>query len=152
MIRSSLAAVLALTLPAMAMAQETAPDAEVETPAAEETFLLELNNAATLEGNVCQLTYVATNGSAEDLSQASYQVGFFDAEGIVRRILVLDFGALPPGKTRIVPFNLPDQACEDISRIVVNDVAECTLADGGGSDVCGRILVASSRTVIQFGL
>ncbi|MEL6587015.1 MAG: hypothetical protein AAFQ50_10185, partial [Pseudomonadota bacterium] len=72
--------------------------------------------------------------------------------GIVRRILVLDFGALTPGKTRIVLFNLPDQPCEDLSRIVVNDVAQCALADGEVSDLCSVGLETTSRTDIAFGL
>ncbi len=151
-ISAVLAAMILSVLPVALAAQdqdETAPDADISEPA---PFRLELNNAATLEGPACQLTYVATNGTDADLSQAAYQVGFFDAEGIVRSILVLEFGALPPGRTRIVLFNLPNQTCENLSRIVVNDVAQCTLADGGNSDVCLSALETASRTDIQFGL
>ncbi|WP_179381046.1 hypothetical protein [Jannaschia marina] len=157
MTRLALLAALLVLAPGLAPAQEAAdadaPDTASVSPALPDgTFTLELNNAASLDGEVCQLTYVATNDSAEDLAQASFQVGFFDAEGIVRRILVLDFGALPPGKTRIVPFNLPEQSCEDLSRIVVNDVAECAVAGGGTSAICGAGLNTASRTDIQFGL
>ncbi|MEO0862484.1 MAG: hypothetical protein AAFY65_17910 [Pseudomonadota bacterium] len=150
MIRCLVFAALTATLPTSLLAQDgTAAAPETE---ATRTFSLELNNAATVEGGICQLTYVATNNSGEDLSQAAYQVGFFDSAGIVRRILVLDFGALTPGKTRIVLFNLPDQPCEDLSRIVVNDVAQCALADGEVSDLCSVGLETTSRTDIAFGL
>lgn len=115
-------------------------------------FQLELNNASNTEAGGCQLTYVATNGSDKDLSQTAWQVGVFDSGGVVRRILVMEFGALPPGKTRIVLFNLTDQSCTDISRIIVNEVAQCTLASGEASDVCMTGLATSSRTDIQFGM
>lgn len=115
-------------------------------------FSLELNNAAQTEAGGCRLTYVAANQSELGLTQTAYQVGVFDAAGVVRRILVLEFGALTAGKTRIVLFDLADQACTDISRIIVNTVAECTLDDGQASDFCLSGLVTSSRTDIQFGL
>lgn len=113
---------------------------------------LELNNAAGTEGGGCRLTYVATNRSGQALSQIAYQVGIFDAEGIVRRILVLEFGALTDGKTKIVLFDLAEQTCPDISRIIVNDVAQCTLAsDEKAADFCLNGLATNSRTDIQFG-
>jgi hypothetical protein len=115
-------------------------------------FSLELNNAAQTDAGGCRLTYVATNQSDLGLNQTAYQVGVFDAGGVVRRILVLEFGALTAGKTRIVLFDLADQPCTDISRIIVNTVAECTLADGQASDFCLTGLATSSRTDIQFGL
>ncbi len=115
-------------------------------------FTLELNNATDTGQGGCRLTYVAINQSGEALAQTAYQVGVFDAQGIVRRILVLEFGALLEGKTKIVLFDLADQACADISRIIVNDVAECTLAaDGSPADFCLTGLATTSRTAIQFG-
>lgn len=115
-------------------------------------FTLELNNAADTDQGGCRLTYVAVNQSGQALAQTAYQVGVFDSEGIVRRILVLEFGALLDGKTKIVLFDLADQSCSEISRIIVNDVAECTLAaDGSPADFCLTGLATNSRTVIQFG-
>ncbi|MDE0849837.1 hypothetical protein [Yoonia sp.] len=116
-------------------------------------FVLELNNAAETDAGGCRLTYVATNRTGVDLSQAAYEVAVFNGNGIVSRILVLAFGALPEGKTRIVQFDISDQQCSDTSRIVVNDVAECTLAeDGATGNFCLSTLATASRASIQFGL
>ena len=116
-------------------------------------FVLELNNAAETDAGGCRLTYVATNRTGVDLSQAAYEVAVFNGSGIVSRILVLAFGALAEGKTRIVQFDISDQQCADTSRIVVNDVAECTLAeDGATGDFCLSTLATASRASIQFGL
>ncbi|MEP4196425.1 MAG: hypothetical protein ABJL99_12405 [Aliishimia sp.] len=113
---------------------------------------LELNSAAVIEGGGCRLTYVATNQSDIPLSDTAYRVGVFDAGGVVSAILVLPFGALPSGKTRLVLFDLAGQACTDISRIVVDSSDACLLEDGSASDFCMTGLATASRTDIQFGL
>lgn len=113
---------------------------------------LELNNAAPIDGGGCRLTYVATNQSETALSDTAYRVGVFDAGGVVRAILVLGFGALPSGKTRLVLFDLAGQECTDISRIVVDSSEACLLDDGADSDFCMTGLATASRTDIQFGL
>lgn len=115
-------------------------------------FFLELNSAADTETGDCRLTYVATNRTGTDLSQASYEVAVFNGDGIVSRILVLAFGALPEGKTRVVQFDISGQSCADTSRIVVNDVAECAAADGSAGDLCLSTLTTATRAPIQFGL
>ena len=130
------------------MAQSTA-DAPARTP----KISLELNNASNTESKGCQLTFVVTNHSDTGLSQIAYQVGVFDANGIVSRILVMEFGALTSGKTKIALFNLADQPCTDISRIIVNDVAQCTLAENSeAADFCLSGLSTKSRADIDFGL
>ena len=116
-------------------------------------FSLELNNAADTGAGGCRLTYVASNRTGVELAQTAYEVAVFNGEGVVSRILVLEFGALTVGKTKVVQFDLSDQTCADISRIVVNDVSECTLVDGSGSgDFCLSGLVTASRSTIQFGI
>lgn len=125
-------------------------------PAAAETtgsLGLELNNAADTETGACRLTFVAANGLPTGLEALSWQVAVFDAQGVVQSLLVLDFGALAAGKTRIVLFDLPGRPCADISRVVINDVAECRPADGAAAPPdCLAALTASTRTPIAFGV
>ncbi|MCC5973142.1 MAG: hypothetical protein JJT81_03730 [Rubellimicrobium sp.] len=115
-------------------------------------FGLELNNAAEISTGGCRLTYVATNGTGDSLAQIAYEVAVFDAVGIVSRLLVLEFGALTPGRTKVVQFDLADQPCADISRIIVNDVASCALEGGGSGTACMDRLATGSRAAIQFGM
>lgn len=137
------------TATVVAFSSIAAPVAAQDSP----EFILELNNAADTSAGGCRLTYVATNRTGVDLSQAAYEVAVFNGSGIVSRILVLAFGALPQGKTRIVQFDISDQPCADTSRIIVNDVAECTVAeDGATGDFCLSTLATASRATIQFGL
>ena len=71
--------------------------------------------------------------------------------GKVGKSLTFQFGRLPLGKTKVVQFDLPGQACDSISRLLVNDVSECTV-DGKASDICVDALTTTTRTKIEFGL
>lgn len=114
------------------------------------SFGLELNNAADVNG-VCRLTYVATNDTGTALDKTAYEVAVFDSEGTVSRLLILDFGKLPEGKTKVVQFDLSEMSCGGISRLLINSVSECATADGP-YPFCMDALVTSSRTEIDFGL
>lgn len=113
-------------------------------------FVLELNNASDVDES-CRLTYVATNNTGVGLTNTSYEVAIFDGEGRVSNLLVLEFGQLPIAKTKVVQFDLKGSACGNISRIVVNNLAECDSAEGS-HNFCLSALITSSRTDIQFGV
>ena len=133
---------------AMALAHSFATAVAVSAQSG--NFVLELNNAADVESS-CRLTYVATNNTGVGLSKTSYEVAIFDGEGRVSNLLVLEFGQLPIAKTKVVQFDLKDNSCGDISRIVVNNLAECESADGT-HDFCLSALITSTRTDIEFGV
>jgi hypothetical protein len=119
---------------------------------AEPALSLELNGTADTPEGACRLTYVANNALTAPLEQTSFQMAVFDSAGAVTRLIVLDFGALPIGKTKVVQFDIPGQTCAQISRIVVNDVAQCTTTGGAAVDGCLTSLATASRATIQFGL
>lgn len=146
-------ACLALLLPLPVLAQEAATDAAAAVEEEGPSFELELNSAADTSAGSCRLTYVAANNSDIALDRTAYEVAIFDSEGVVTRLLVLEFGALIEGKTKILQFDLAGTQCSSISRIVINDVAGCVQAsDGEDLDFCLEDLTASSRTDIEFGL
>lgn len=113
-------------------------------------FRLELNNTSVVDQG-CRLTYVATNSMGLDLSEASYEVAVFDGEGLVQRLLILQFGELADGRTKVVQFDLADTSCTDVSRLLVNSVSECTASDGTEPD-CLAALETTTRSDIEFGL
>ncbi len=125
----------------------------LSTVTAQETprLSLELNGAAETDTGSCRLTYVAANQTGLALDQTAYEVAIFDGQGTVTRLLVLEFGGLVEGKTKILQFDLSGTPCTEISRIVVNDAAACTVA-GQEDPICMKALTASSRTAIQFGI
>lgn len=114
-------------------------------------FELELNTASDV-GEACRLTFVATNNTGIELTKTGYEVAAFDSTGVVSAILILEFGALPESKTRVVQFDLPNMKCAAISRLLVNGQDSCEAADGA-HDVCMKALSATSRIEsIPFGL
>jgi hypothetical protein len=113
-------------------------------------FSLELNNARDV-GNGCRLVYIALNGTEVALDKTAYEVVVFDAEQRVSQFLILEFGQLPVGKTKVVQFDLAEQPCGQISRLLINDVAECT-SNGETVTICMDALETLSRTSVGFGL
>lgn len=127
-----------------------APPLRAQAP---EAITLELNGAAATPDGACQLTLVVTNGLPQTLRRAAWQVAIFDRAGAVQSLPVLDFGALLPGKTRVAQFALPGRPCDQLGRIVVNDVAECTAQDGSDQRAaCLGGLATRNRSEIGFGL
>lgn len=139
------------TLSTLALAGATAATL-LATPVIAQSgnFGLELNNARGV-GEGCRLTYVATNNTGVELNKTSYEVAVFDQDGVVSRLLILEFGQLLNGKTKVVQFDIADKPCDTISRLLVNSVAECVAADGTAPN-CMDGLVTSSRGEIQFGI
>lgn len=138
--RLSAVAVLVLSM-WPAFAQDAAP-----------SLALELNGAADTAEGACRLTYVANNGLSGPLEKTVFQMAIFDTAGAVTRLVEFDFGALTIGKTKVVQFDLTDQSCAQISRIVVNDAKQCTTTGGIAVEGCLSALATASRSSIQFGL
>lgn len=106
-------------------------------------------NSLDQAGPACRVTFVAGNTLGADLEGVSLEVVTFGTEGVVQRMTVFDFGALPAGRERVRQFELSQTECRSIGRILVNGVADCK---GGGLDrqACERGLRLSNKTDIEF--
>jgi hypothetical protein len=113
-------------------------------------MFLELNNMKT-EGEVCRVSFVATNNLETSLEAISFEVVVFDQNSLVDRILVMEFGRLPIGKTRVVQFDLESASCDRFSRILINDVVRCEAGSLEPMD-CVEALRTSSRQPVALGL
>lgn len=113
------------------------------------SFALELNNLEDIDG-ACRLSFVANNRTGVALEQTSYEVVVFDDAGAVAQRLILEFGRLPEDKTKVVQFLL-DRGCDRISRLLLNDVEECTASDGAAVPYCLDALDTSARVDVMFG-
>ena len=137
--------VLALSLAACVTGAGRAPGEDAARP----SFVLELNRAEAQAGS-CRLTFVAENRLGADLAKAGYEIVLFDAKGLVERLTVFDFGAMPAGKTLVRRFDLAGADCAGLSRILVNGAASC---EGPGIDAgaCAAGLETRNKTAIAFG-
>ena len=117
------------------------------------SVVMELNGLTDAQNDSCALTVVTTNRLPQGLQRAAWQVAIFDADGRVKALPVLDFGALLAGKTRVISFVIPGGACTSLGRVVVNDVVECTADDGSDlRDQCLSNLATQNRSSIEFGI
>lgn len=110
---------------------------------------LELN-ALQASDKGCRVTLLATNGLATPIDKATFELAIFGATGDIDRLVSLDFKALPKGKTKVLQFDLKDLNCDDVSRILVNDVTAC---DGSGLTAasCLSALAPTTRSKVAFG-
>ncbi|MEO0937170.1 MAG: hypothetical protein AAFY38_03360 [Pseudomonadota bacterium] len=104
---------------------------------------LELNTA-DLVGDSCRLTFVLSNGLAQEIEQLVAETVLFSSEGGVILLTLFDFGILPAGRPRVRQFEVPGTACTGIGQVLINGVATCTVA-GAASPACAERLVVSSR-------
>ena len=134
-----------LLLPALALS--LAQPAKAEQGA---TLKVELN-AATDSKDGCRFTFVLNNAMADDLAKAGFELAFFDRDGLVERLTVLNFGKLPKGRTVVRQFDIAGPACAGYSRLLVNAVKTCE-GPAGGEAACEAALSAGNRTNIEFGI
>ena len=138
-----IAAVVALILAVPAVAQDT--------PAAPPAALaLELNATQPADAG-CRVTFLATNTLGAVLDRAAVEVALFDTTGVIDRIVTLDFKALENGKTKVLQFELAGLACDQLGRVLVNDITAC---EGTGlvPAACLDGLVTTSRPAVTFGV
>lgn len=120
-----------------------APAASQEQP----TLGMELNGLDATERG-CRLTFVAENQLGADIGRAAYEVALFGKDGLVKRLTVLDFKALPDGETKVRQFELPEVDCAGLGRILVNGASAC---EAPKADICMEALATSARGDVAFG-
>lgn len=142
------ATLLSIATLGSAFAQEAATPA----PAPEGTtdLVLELNALQPSE-NGCRISFLATNNLGKDLEKAAFEVALFNAAGAIERLVALDFKTLTSGKTKVLQFNLAETQCDNVGRVLVNDVAACT-GEGIEPGACLAGLKTQTKTDITFGL
>lgn len=131
--------------PAFAQAEATVPAPAAPAPVLD----LDLNALQPSQGG-CRLTFVVRNALGGTVERAAFEMALFNKAGVVDRLTVLDFKGLQDGKTKVSRFDLNGVSCDDVSRILVNDVTECA-GTGIASESCMAGLVTLSTSGVTFG-
>jgi hypothetical protein len=132
--------------------QEAAAPETAAPPAAatvDGSILLELNKLVPVE-DACHAYVIVNNQRPEALKELKLDVYLFDKRDIIINGIALQFSDVGTGRTRVVPFELPDLSCDDIGRVLLNKVLACT--DGSGAPIsgCADGLRLSSRAEAKF--
>ncbi|MEM9576547.1 MAG: hypothetical protein AAF999_06005 [Pseudomonadota bacterium] len=109
---------------------------------------LELNTTDTI-GESCRLTFVLTNGLADDIDKLVTETVLFSDQGGVVLLTLFDFAELPTGRPRVRQFRVPDTSCDRLGQVLINGVDTCTIGQYP-SDTCQAALTLSSR--VKIGL
>ncbi|MGR3506769.1 MAG: hypothetical protein ACU0B7_12985 [Paracoccaceae bacterium] len=104
---------------------------------------IELNAVENRAGG-CRMTFVATNGLGADLSALVLEAVIFNLEGLVARLVLLDFQNLPQARPRVRQFDLPDLECAKVGQVLINEVGACTGQDLP-EQACANALQPSTR-------
>jgi hypothetical protein len=93
-------------------------------------LMIELNRVDQI-GASCRFTFLADEQPRRGCPRFTLETVIIDAEGVVDRLTLFEFGVLPDGHPRVRQFDVPSLACTDVARILINGVSEC-----GGVDHC----------------
>jgi hypothetical protein len=135
-----LAGVIALPAPA-ARAQEAAP-------ANAAGLTIELNKLEQTEQG-CRPVFLFANRTGHGLNRLQLDLVLFDPAGIYRQQVLLDMAPMPDDKQMLASFLLDSFACDEIGRILVNNVPQCQ--DGAGAAIdCLPLLHVTSKSAVPL--
>lgn len=103
---------------------------------------LELNKLESA-GEACRSYVVLQNRSGTAFQTLKLDLVMFDKEGVVAKRLALETAPLPADKTSLKVFDIGGMSCEQVGRILLNDVLDCTGSDGAVENCLGLIDVSA---------
>ena len=116
--------------------------------AQEKSLDIELNKTEN-SGDGCLASFVVQNKLGQTLDRFSLDLYVFDKEGIIARQVLLDMAPLRKSKTTVANFSLIQVPCENIGKVLVNNIPSCRSEDGSLLD-CLTDLKVSSRNRIEL--
>jgi hypothetical protein len=116
--------------------------------AQEKSLDIELNKVVD-SGGGCLASFVVQNKLGQTLDRFSLDLFVFDKDGIIARQVLLDMAPLRKAKTTVANFSLIQLPCENIGKVLVNNIPSCRSEDGSLLD-CLEDLKVSSRNRIDL--
>ncbi len=137
------------------LAQTPAPESPAK-PAAP-PIPLELNKLepVTQGGPGCRVYFVTSNPDSRPIDQLRLDLILFGSDGVIARRIAFDLAPLPARKTAVRLFDLAGLPCDDIARVLVNDVLACKSGDEPAAadqdhQACLDRLAVSSRAKVPL--
>jgi hypothetical protein len=108
---------------------EAGPAQEATAPDEPGRLGVELNRLEQLDGS-CRVYLVFQNGLGTPLEALQLELVLFDDQGFIQRRLTLDAAPIAADKTSVKLFDLADTQCDEMGRILVNDLLELAGPEG----------------------
>lgn len=115
---------------------------------AQTSLNVELNKLEAAEG-ACRAYMLFENTGASAFSSLKLDLVLFGNDGVIIKRLAVEGAPLPQGKTSVKLFEIGGLTCEEIGRVLLNDVISCR-DDTGDRDDCVAAISTSSRGTVTF--
>lgn len=109
---------------------------------------MELNALQQIEES-CRIVFLAENRLGADLEALAYETVLIGTDGVVDRLTLFDFQALPEGRKRVRQFDLDNAKCGAIGSVLINGAASCS-GSGLSGDECIDRLRVTSKTAVEL--
>lgn len=111
---------------------------------AEKKIHMQLNKTEKIQDG-CRVTLVVRNKLPQTIKKLGSVFVFFDHAGTVFSMLDIDLDRFPGGKTAVRQFDLSGLDCDNISKVLVNDISTCE-GTGLNPSQCLEYLAVSSHS------
>ncbi|MGO4854399.1 hypothetical protein [Phaeovulum sp. W22_SRMD_FR3] len=105
---------------------------------------VELNKLEPATGGGCQAYFLFRNETGKSFEAFEMSLAVLDAKGVIDRLLTVDAAPLPVQRTTLKLFAIPELACDNISEILLHDMAACRPQNEGETD-CFPFLALDSK-------
>ena len=117
--------------------------------AAEGDLGIELNKLEPV-GEACRAYLLFENKSGTSYDTLRLDLVLFGADGVIARRLGLEAAPLADGRSTVKMFELANQSCDSLGRVLLNDVTACKAGGADQADCIDRIK-PTSRTKVPLG-
>ena len=115
------------------------------TQAQDQNLTVELNKFETTPTNGCRAFFLFRNQTAKTFEGFEMSLAVLNSTGIIDRLLTIDAAPLPAARTTLKLFEIPETACDQISEILLHELASCKPQNEEEID-CFQFLNLVSRT------
>lgn len=142
------AKMLAALVAALACGTATAA-AQTAAPARKPGITVELNKLETVP-TACRGFFLIANATTEPLRELRLDVFLFDKGGVILNRVGLNFSDIRAERSRVMIFDVPNISCNDVGRLLINDVLACTKADGAPLPNCAQQINVATRAAVEL--
>lgn len=106
---------------------------------------VELNKFEASEAGGCRAFFLFRNQSDITLEGFEMSLAILDKQGVIDRLLSIDAAPISAARTTLKLFDISEIPCENISEILLHELASCRPQNGEEMD-CFPMLTLTSRT------
>ena len=106
---------------------------------------VELNKFEVGESDGCRAFFLFRNSTVNSFEGFEMSLAILDQNGIIDQLLTIDAAPLPAARTTLKLFEIPQTGCDDISEILLHEIASCQPQNGTQID-CFPLIDLISKT------